>query len=38
MDAREFKIEEQVLDKKNPVKKNLELLNEMQKLVLIGAE
>jgi hemerythrin-like domain-containing protein len=32
----QFKIEEQELEKKNPVKKNLELLNEMQKLLRMG--
>lgn len=34
----QFKIEEKLLEKTNPVKKNIELLNEMQKLVCIGAE
>ncbi len=34
----QFKIEEQTLEKQNPVEKNLELLNKMQKLIDKGSE
>ncbi len=34
----QFKLEEQALEKRNPVEKNLELLDEMQKLISIGTK